>query len=380
MFFDSVAKVHYEKIYLKFIKNDLKNIFIALFTFILFALNGQEKDSTLNKPSFRGLPFAYYTPDTRWGVGALGIFTFNFNNDSLGARKSNISFGASYTQLNQILLAAPFQVFVNNARYWIYGELGYYRYQYNLFGIGNRIPSDYIETYTATYPRVRLNMLRKLKPNVYAGIRYTMDNFAYNKVDPNGFLSQPDFPGNFGGLVSGFAGIVNYDTRNSIFYPDRGYLIETYFHVENKNTGSDFNYVRFSLDASNYRRINKRMIQAFNFSVMSNSNGTPFHQMATLGGNKRLRGYYDGKYRDLRHILLQTETRIIVYKRLGAAAFGGIGHVFREFDDFAFNTIRWNIGAGLRYFLDEKQRIALRADLGFGYRSSGYYFTVSEAF
>jgi hypothetical protein len=109
LFYDSVAKVHYEKIYLKFIKNDLKNIFIALFTFILFALNGQEKDSTLNKPSFRGLPFAYYTPDTRWGVGALGIFTFNFNNDSLGARKSNISFGASYTQLNQILLAAPFR-------------------------------------------------------------------------------------------------------------------------------------------------------------------------------------------------------------------------------------------------------------------------------
>ena len=357
----------------------MKYSLIALFLFKILVAQAQ-KDSTKNHSSLKGLPFAFYTPDTRWGVGALGILTFNFKNDTLNARKSNFSFGASYTQLNQILIGTPFQIFVDNANYWIYGEFGFYRYQYNLFGVGNRIPIDYIEKYQATYPRIRLNMLKKVMPNIYAGVRYTLDNFRYDKVEPNGFLAQQSIPGYFGGLVSGFAAVVNYDSRNSIFYPDKGFLIETYFHVENKNTGSDFNYLRFSLDASHYRRLNKRMIQAFNFSFMSNSIGTPFHQMATLGGSKKLRGYYDGKYRDYRHALLQTETRIIVYKRFGAAIFGGIGKVFKNADDIALNHIRWNIGAGLRYFIDEKQRIALRADLGFGIKSSGYYFTVSEAF
>jgi hypothetical protein len=337
-------------------------------------------DSSLNKTTIRGFPVAFYSPDTKLGVGALGIVFFNFKKDSIGARKSSINIGGAYTTLNQVLLYTPFQIFVNNSKYWFYGELGYYKYIFNYFGVGNNTPNDYIEKYDARFPRIRINALRKVNNSLYVGVRYVYDNFSLSNYRSDGELIKNRITGSTGGRVSGLGLISVFDSRNKLFYPTKGALIEAIAYYESPATGSDFSYNRLSIDAAKYLAISNKQVLAFN-AVIVNSNGdVPFHQMATLGGGKRQRGYFDGKFRDRNLLLLQAEYRATIYKRFGAVAFGGLGQVSSQLSEAADAPIRYNFGAGLRYVLDTKQKLNIRIDYGLGAQSSGFYLTLGEAF
>src|SRR5882724_7401780 len=93
------------------------------------------------KPSKRylisGLPVVFYTPETRFGFGATGIYIFNFKKDSINAPRSSINLGFAYTQNNQALFYLPFNLFIKNRAYQLYGELGYNKYNFNFYGVGN---------------------------------------------------------------------------------------------------------------------------------------------------------------------------------------------------------------------------------------------------
>lgn len=334
----------------------------------------------INKPKLSVLPLVFYSPDTKLGIGATGIFTFNFTNDSISARRSNVTFGFAYTELKQVLIYLPYQFFLNNRTYWIYGETGYYKYVYNYFGVGNNFPTDYIEKYDADYPRLRLNALRKIKPKIYAGIRYVYDAFKISLRDTTASLAKDKVTGYNGGQISGFGILLNYDSRDNIFYPSRGILAETMLYGENSLTGSQFKYSRISFDISSYFLLFKRHVLAINGVGIFISGDVPFYQMATIGGSKKLRGYFEGKYRDKNLMLLQAEYRAPLFWRIGVVGFGGYGVVSDKLSNTCIQNFRYNYGAGLRFLLDKKQKINVRLDYGLGYKSKGFYLTITEAF
>lgn len=306
--------------------------------------------------------------------------TFNFPKDSLRARRSSVTVGAAYTQLNQILLYFPFQLFPQNQKYWISGEVGYYRYVFNFFGVGNDIPRQYREKYTAQFPRVRLNVAQKVRTNLYVGLRYAYDQYRFLSKDSFGLLFDNRIVGSSGGTVSGIGAAAIYDSRDQIFSPTKGWLVDAAVYAEGRITGSDFHYQRLAIDAAHYVPIGEKTVLALQGVAVLSTGEVPFHQMPLLGGAKRARGYFEGKYRDNCLLLLQTEGRFAIWGRFGVVAFGGVGAVAASLDAFAQSTLRFNAGVGLRFALDKTQRINLRADYGVGYHSSGLYLTFAEAF
>ena len=333
-----------------------------------------------NRLKVIGLPIVFYTPDTKLGGGAGGLLTFNFKSDSIGARRSSVTVGAVYTQLNQLLLYFPFQFFPNNQAYWLSGEVGYYRYVFNFFGTGNNMPTDYIEKYSATFPRIRLNAVKKIKPNLFVGLRYAFDDFTFTRVDSGGILEKRQLTGSTGGRVSGLGAQLNYDTRDALFFPHNGAVVEAYLYGEGQVTGSNFSYQRLSVDASQYFPIGKNSVFAVNGVAVLSFGDIPFHQMPVIGGTKRLRGYFEGKYRDNNLLVLQSEFRFPLNSRFGGVVFGGFGEVTDKLSQLSFENVRYNFGGGLRFTLDKAQHINIRADYGIGYKSSGFYLTIGEAF
>jgi outer membrane protein assembly factor BamA len=355
----------------------------AAISFALFFCNtlfANPDSLKTNKPKLAAFPVLFFSPDTKLGGGAAGLFTFNFKSDSLNAQRSSINFGIVYTQLKQVLIYLPFQLFLKNKKYWIYGEIGYYKYVFNYFGTGNSVPHEYIEKYDAVYPRIRLNALHKLKQNIYCGVRYVYDDFKIDHRDSSGLLLTEKPIGYNGGRVSGLGVLVNYDSRNSIFFPSNGFLMETMFYAERGFTGSDFNYNRFSIDASNYFSVFKKHVLAINGAAIFLNGAVPFHQMAMLGGTKRLRGYFEGKYRGTNLVLAQAEYRAPLFWRIGLVAFAGAGMVAEKVSQLSTANLRYNCGAGLRLQLDKKRKINIRIDYGLGYQSTGFYLTIGEAF
>jgi outer membrane protein assembly factor BamA len=353
--------------------------FGSFLTFLLLSsgIFAQKNEIAKNPNRFKivALPVVFYTPDTKWSGGTGGLSTFNFPKDSLGARRSSVTVGVVYTQLRQVLLYFPFQLFPNNQRYWISGEVGYYRYVFNFFGTGNAVAPEYIEKYDARFPRIRLNASRKIGRGLYAGLRYAYDDFTFTRTESGGWLERGLVSGSDGGRISGVGVGMNYDTRDVLFFPKNGWLADVSGYAEGAATGSQFEYQRLSGDVACYRPLGRRGVLALNAAAVLSWGDVPFHQMPVIGGTKRMRGYFEGKYRDKHLLLLQGEVRQPLFWRIGA-----VGMVAPSLEALSLRHTRYNFGTGLRFVLDKTQKINIRADYGWGYRSSGFYLTFGEAF
>lgn len=357
----------------------------SAFTFLLSLLvagflHGQDSLQKPRRHKLAALPVVFYSPDTRWGAGGAGVFNFLFPADSIRARRSSITFGAAFTQNRQVLFYLPYQLYVKNGLYWFYGEVGYYNYVYNFFGTGNGSSSDVPEKYTAHYPRLRLSASRQLKPGFYAGVRYAFDDFAISNRDTAGVLIKETLTGSSGGTISGCGLVFNYDTRDRIFYPGKGVLAELVWYAENQFTGSDFSYTRIAFDGSAYHTFGWKHILACNAYTLWNFGDVPFQQMAMIGGTKKMRGFFEGRYRDKCVSMLQVEYRADLFWRLGVVAFAGSGLVAPTPGAYNLSNLRHSAGAGLRVQLDKEQHTNVRLDYGFGGKPGGFYLTVGEAF
>ncbi len=356
-------------------------LLFTIFTFQSHAQNSEEKgkDST-KRFSFTPLPVVYYTPETRWAFGAVGFFSFRFKNQSAESRNSQFQLGAAYTQEKQSLFYLPFQLYYDNDEYYTFGELGYYKYTYNFWGVGDETKAVAEENYEVNYPRLRLNFTKLFAKHFYAGVRYWFDNYEVGKVAKNGILDTKQAFGAEGGIVSSLGLIGIYDSRDNYNYPSKGEYIEFVVTQNGEYFGSSFEFTRLSLDYVKYLNVYKKHILALNAYVVNMYGNPPFNELALLGGRRKMRGYYEGRFRDKNLIVLQGEYRLPLFWRLGAVAFGGIANVADDFGNFDASNFKATYGGGIRFALDQDDKVNIRLDYGIGKATNGFYLTIGEAF
>lgn len=109
----------------------------------------------------------------------------------------------------------------------------------------------------------------------------------------------------------------------------------------------------------------------------------PFNNLALLGGESTMRGYYLGRYRDKNLLAAQAELRWLPFgfsKRLGGTLFGSLGTIAPTVSQLQLNQVRWAAGGGIRFLFFQKKDVYLRGDLGFTREGTGLYFSLGEAF
>ncbi len=364
-------------------QSHLFKLAVLLAYLLTFVLNTNAQDTLATaKPSIAAYPILYYTPETRWGFGGAGIFTFRFKGESAQSAPSQIQAALAYTLNKQVLAYTPFQLFWKDEDWIARGELGYFRYVYDFFGVGNDINPDYIERYSVNYPRVRINLLKRILPNSYVGLRYWFDDYNIVQVEQDKLLSSGVVFGSDGGIVSGVGVVAQYDSRNNIFYPSQGIFMEAASFWNSQQLGSSFDFNRYTFDISLYTPIsnNQKHILALNYFTGAIYGKAPFNQLMFLGGSKKGRGYIDGRFRDDHLALVQAEYRFPLFWRFSGVAFGTLGGVSDRYWNAYTDHLRWTTGGGLRFMIDPKEKVNVRVDIGIGKNSLGYYLTVGEAF
>lgn len=343
------------------------------------ALQGDSK-KFIEKSSLIVLPLAFYTPETRFGGGVGGLFAFRFGNEPEESRPSQVELGLAYTQNRQILLYLPFFIYSDNERWFYSGELGYYRYVYQYFGIGNDTPQEG-EIYQANYPRVRLNVQRRLGKSFYLGLRYWFDDYRISEKEDFGLLATTDVTGSNGGVVSGLGIIADLDNRDEVFFPTEGRWVKFASFFNSKALGSDFNYSRFSIDASEYIPMGKKNVLALNGYVDFLSGEVPFQQLALIGGPRKMRGFFEGRFRDKTLWMFQAEYRWPIKGIFGMTFFGSAASVAPDLNTLLSEQVHLAGGLGLRIRLSKEDKVNLRIDLGINEEGQVFpYFTVAEAF
>ncbi len=356
------------------------SIAALLFCGILTGQKPTPQKDSLQNFKLTALPVLFYLPETGLGYGALGIGTFRFKEETAESRPSSTQLAISYTTKNQLLLFAPYELYWDEEKWRVVGELGFYKYFYNFYGVGINAEEENFETYEISFPRLRVSVLREVVSNISIGMGYELDVFYDLGIEQGGILEASNVIGKDGaGTVSNLGIQAFYDSRDDIFQPAKGFFVQASAFTAVDFLGSSFSYSKFSFDVRHYQRIKGQHILASNFFVANSGRGTPFFNLNYLGSN-RTRGFNDRRYQDNAELSMVAEYRFPISGRFGGAVFGSTGTVSNDFDGLFSSRYRNALGGGIRYTINKKDGIRIRIDYGFSEEGSNLYFTVREAF
>jgi len=107
----------------------------------------------------------------------------------------------------------------------------------------------------------------------------------------------------------------------------------------------------------------------------------PFYALPKLGGQYRMRGFYEGRYVDNAYFTLQMAWRQCFWWKFGFVVFADMGTVAPSPEKYQMSQMKYSFGVGLRYLFNEKEGVNLRMDLGITTEGdTGVYFGIGEAF
>ncbi len=359
----------------------------VIFIFSHFGIFGQAEKSKFHlKLGKEGryviFPLLVKSPEFKWGGGAGGIVYFKPKNDSV-TRTSNIKAVSFYTLRKQVVFASEGNIYLPDDRYIIHTILSFSHFPDKFWGLGNDTQNDAVENYSITQYDISPQLLRKVFSHVYTGVYYEFQhvfNFSYNK-DGQSLFDNENIIGRDGGKISGLGYILTWDNRNNAFSPSKGFYVQYMVGQYDQILGGDFNFVIHNLDIRKYFSLKKERVLALQFNLISASAGAPIRNLANIGSSSFMRGYYEGRYTDNHMAALQAEFRTPLYKKIGGVIFAGAGRVGSNISQvFQFSNLKSCVGVGLRYAINQKEKLNLRLDGGFGKKSHGSYLNMGEAF
>lgn len=202
--------------------------------------------------------------------------------------------------------------------------------------------------------------------NWYLGASYI---FIWNRVGFGGEL--PDFvtERELDSEISNFGPVLEFDTRDNIFTPNKGTKFETSFGLSAPWLGSDYSYSRLNFANYSYWPIKPNWILGFRAEYQQVFEDPPFYLLPGLN----LRGIPAARYQGKQTALTEIENRFDLNPRWSIMAFGGLGKAFDGFDQFAERDLVYSIGTGYRYLIARKFGLRMGMDVAAGPDSWGYY-------
>lgn len=363
-----------------------KRIFtIALIILGLSKYGAAQTEISSDRPQEKNLrisafPVLFYLPETGLGYGGVAVSTFRLKNEKFESRPSSVQVGISLTSKNQFLLYIPYEIYKDDEKWRFLGELGFYKYFYNFYGLGANTPECNFEIYDISFPRLRVSALREIMPFLSLGINYELDIFYDLRIREGGILEQTQIEGkDNGGTLSNVGLKLIFDTRDNIFAPTKGLYLQADIFTSVSALGSDFDYNKYSFDFRFYKQIIGQHIIAFNSFLGSNSSGAPLFELYYIG-SKRTRGFNDRRFQNFNELSFVTEYRFPVKNRVSGVAFASLGTVAQSLDGLGYSRYHLSAGLGARYVMNKVEGTRIRADLAFSPEGSNFYFTVQEAF
>ena len=359
-------------------------ITILLISNSVIAQNTVTNQDSTYKDKYLILPAISISPETSLMLGGVVIRQFKPKLAGTETRSSTMLLSAIYTLKNQILISfVPEIIFPKES--WILSGNHYLIYFPDKFwGVGPLTKNSDEMSVIFTQLNLEQSFLKQIKPNFYIGpqIRWSrVTNVKFKDTDGNR-ISPPEVNGVNGGTSAGLGFIIRWDKRNSLLTPTKDFYLDFSFLANPSFLGSTYPYASFKLDGRKYfdLRNNGETILAFQTVTRFTSGSPSFRDMSLIGGDKIMRGYYEGRFRDNNAAQMQAELRQHIAGRFGFTLFSAVGNVWKHFGDFTINNTQWAAGMGIRFNMNPGDTNNLRLDYGIGPHTSGFYLMFGEAF
>lgn len=339
---------------------------VLLFFYFCTVLCGLQADST-RKFSVLPVPTFGYAPETRGYAGAVVQMAFKTDNNP-ATRASALKTEFQYTQNKQLIAEMSGTLFAPGEKGILNFTLHRSRFPEYFWGIGiNTEESDKI-LIDNDRTWVDLAGLFQIRKRWFAGPLFRYQKRRLNNIQ---MIGSAEFSCYQIGTQ------LLHDSRNNILNPQMG----SFFDLQISNNRSHQNGVRLLADYRHYFTLNKTSVLALRGAFSWLSSQTYFFDLALLGGDRLLRAYYAGRFRDQGLFVMNLEYRKSFYRRWGMAVGAGAGSVYNKPADAFNNPSKPSVNAGIRFLADRKERINLRIDYALGVNGQrGFYFAFGEAF
>jgi len=360
-----------------------------------------------NKITILPVPVLFYQQETGVGYGIGGLLSGRLGQDTT-TRASNARAQFWTTQKSQNLVQFVHTIYAPGEKFYLNGEVSSYKNRLYFFGVGNDAPQT--QTSNRSFVDFQLFIInqrfqKRIADKQFLGLQYRLSR-VYNiapevgRVNDDGdatlgqtnyFLQDPRVDArqrqNFS--LSGVGPVYTLDSRDVALAASKGNLLDLQVMFNGKFVGSDYNFVRYQIDARHYQRIfSNKTILALQFLGQFHSGDVPWYGLAGIGANlggtlydnaNIMRGIYEQRFRDRQLMTAQAELRQHLFWRLDGAAFLGVGQVGYNISDYTFGGIHTAGGIGARFNFIRRDRVNLRFDYAFG-TDPGFYFAIGEAF
>lgn len=363
----------------------MKKYFIIIFPLLivsqLFAQNNLDSNK-IGHLGYAYYPMAFYTPETQFAIGAGGLLysRLGFEKD---IQPSKIQLSSYYTTNNQYSLSVmPTLYFGGNVKIISDSKFIYSKEISKFYGVGNNTPEIENPEYKIGLFRfyTELGYETSLLKKLHIGFIYEFTSNEILDKRENTILINDEVIGTKGGNTSGVGILLLVDHRDNVFFPTQNGFFKARLIFMGGDWGSDFTYNRLVVDFRRYYDLGLSNVIAGQIYYEETSGEVPFFRLPALGGSQRMRGYFLGRYRGESFLTWQIEYRKIIWWRIGAVAFFGMGDVANHFNQFNIVKFKYSYGIGLRFVFDEAEKLNMRIDLGFGENTAGIYFSLEEAF
>ncbi len=377
-------------------------------------------------------PGPNYSSDVGLGLGFLLAGLYRLDRTDSVTTPSNVSVYGNFTTKKFVLLRfSGDNIFNRNKQRLSYSGAFVY-FPGAFYGVGyDAGKQGYAQSLTTTMGIFRISYCTSLVGRLYAGVSggldYTGAKYCASGMDermetirqqvaqggaaPDGSIGElyelwqqgrydptlqdpfsnyiaatGDDPDAFNANVGIFA---QFDSRDVTFNASKGVFLKgeiKWYPRLLGNTGRSFGRIALTFDW--YRKLWRGAVLAYDLYADATFGNPSWHMYAKMGGMERMRGYYEGRYRDRRLVETQVELRQKIYRRHGIAGWIGGGQVWGT-QRFRWDNTLYSFGCGYRF--EFKSRMNIRLDYGWGAygnsnlpwdrkRSSAFLFTASEAF
>ena len=217
------------------------------------------------------------------------------------------------------------------------------------------------------------------KNKVFAGLNYTFAttqiNYDINIGDTlqriieyfqlDTLLHDKEFRSNIG-YMGLFA---EWDSRNTIFTPDKGLRFRATYSLARNWLGSDNDYQQLDIYTNIFFHPFKPWVCGFMAEWNMMSDNAPFYVLPYV----TMRGIPAAKYQGQQVLQFETEQRFDISKRWSVVGFAGTGRTYSTSKYLEDNTWYWAGGAGFRYMIARLFRLRMGVDIARGPDQFAYY-------
>ena len=337
----------------------------------------KKKDSVLEGIVVAPLPIS--SPAIGSGIIPLLGYIFSISAKDKVSPPSFVGVAGLVTNNGSRVFTVAGQLYLKEARYRVTSAFARGNLDYDIYG--NGLASGLRLPLVQTGEIFFGEFLRRVGWKLFAGPRFVTGNSLIT-VSPNSestFPIPPDI-----GLHTALTAIgirLLRDTSPNRFYPTSGTHFSFTSDFFSQSLGSKYSFQSYKATVDKYWSLSTNQVLAYDLYLCATGGAPPFYGNCIYGADNELRGYTAGRYFTRYMVTTQMEYRLVLPKRFGFVAFGGVGEAIPGGSQlYGEQKFLPSGGGGLRFQLSKKYHVNLRADIGQGVDGHTFAMGVGEAF